>query len=218
MRQRSLAMRALAGAALLLAAAVVAETAAAKTIRMPEDAPVISFDIPDDWTVTPTPLGMDFAPPDKSALIVSGFIKRDRAALTKWQADATQRMKDFGIAFDTKAKKPIGGHAAAPTTLFSGAPSIGTPEQGPKAPTAFEDKAKAGAPLEELTGRPPPKGAKIPVNGLIIYGASDHGTPVDAELLDYALSSKQLFLMLQESGKTDERIGAIVDTVRRAEK
>ncbi len=213
MRHRSLVARALAGAALMFGSA-----AEAKTIRMPETAPVVTFDIPDDWTVTSTPLGLDLAPPDKSALIVSGFIKRDRAALTKWQQEATQRAKNFGVIFDPKAKKPIGGQMAAPTTLFSGAPSIGTPEQGPQAPTAFEDKTKAGAPLEELTGRAPPKGAKIPVNGLVIYGASYHGTPVDAELLNYALSPKQLFLMLQESGKTDERIGAIVDTVRRVEK
>ena len=213
MRHRSLVACALAGAALVLASA-----AEAKTIRMPESAPEVTFEIPDDWTVTPTPLGLDFAPPDKSALIVAGFIKRDRAAVTKWQGEATQRAKDFGIAFDPKAKKPTGGHPAAPTTLFSGAPSIGTPEQGPQAPTAFEDKAKAGAPLEELTGRAPPKGAKIPVNGLIIYGASYLGSPVDAELLNYALSPKQLFLMLQESGKTDDRIGTIVDTVRRVEK
>ena len=69
-----------------------------------------------------------------------------------------------------------------------------------------------------MTGRAPPKGAKIPVNGLIIYGASYLGTPVDAELLNYALSPKQLFLMLQESGKTDDRIGTIIDTVRRVDK
>ena len=213
MRHRTLVAYALAGMALGFAS-----TACAKTIRMPEDAPEVTFDVPDNWTVTPTPLGLDLAPPDKSALIVAGFIKRDRTALTKWQQQATQRMKDFGGAFDPAAKKPAGGHVAAPTTLFSGAPSIGTPEQGPQAPTAFEDKETAGAPLEELTGRAPPKGAKIPVNGLIIYGASYLGSPVDAELLNYALSPKQLFLMLQESGKTDDRIGTIIDTVRRVEK
>ena len=213
MRHRSLVARTLAGVALAAASA-----AGAKTIKMPEAAPQVTFDVPDDWTVTPTPLGLDLAPPDKSALIVSGFIKRDRAALTKWQKEATQRMKDFGVAFDPKAKKPIGGHVAAPATLFSGTPSLATPEQGPQAPTAFEDKDKAGSPLEDLTGRSPPKGAKIPVNGLIIYGASYLDTPVDAELLNYALSPKELFLMQQESGKSDERIGAIVDTVRRVEK
>lgn len=213
MRHRSLVARTLAGVAI-----VAASAAGAKTIKMPEAAPQVTFDVPDDWTVTPTPLGLDLAPPDKSALIVSGFIKRDRAALIKWQKEATQRMKDFGVAFDPKAKKPVGGHVAAPVTLFSGSPSLATPEQGPQAPTAFEDKDKAGSPLEDLTGRPPPKGAKIPVNGLIIYGASYLDTPVDAELLNYALSPKVLFLMQQESGKSDERIGAIVETVRRVEK
>ena len=189
-----------------------------KTIRMPENAPQVSFDVPDDWTVTPTPLGVELAPPDKSALVEVGFTKRDRAALTKWQQQATQRMQDFGVAFDPSAKKPAKLSPSAPTTLFSGAPSIGTPEQGPQAPTAFDDKASAGLPLEDLTGRAAPKGARMPVNGLVLYGAVYHGTPVDAELLNFALSPKQLFLMQQESGKTDERIGAIVDSVRRVEK
>ena len=202
----------LAGATLVFAIPV-----SAKTIKMPEGAPQVIFDVPDDWTVTPTPLGFDFAPPDKSALIVSGLIKRDRAALTKWQKDAAERMTQFGIAFDPHAKKPSAGAASA-ATLFSGAPMIGTPEQGPKATTAYEDKSKAGLSLEDLTGRAPPKGAKIPLNGLVIYGASYLGTPVDAELLNFALSPKELFLMQQESGKTDDRIAAIVDTVRRPEK
>lgn len=215
MRPRSRAARALlAGAAFGFAAA-----AWAKTVKMPEDAPKVTFDVPDDWVATSTPLGFDFAPPDKSALIVAGFVKRDRAALTKWQKDATERMKDFGVAFDPKAKKSISGKAvAAPSTLFSGAPTLSTPEQGPQAATAFDDKANAGLSLEQLTGRPAPKGAKLPVNGLIIYGASYLGTPVDAEFLDFDLSPKELFLMQQESGKVDARIGAIVDTVRRVEK
>ena len=71
MRHRSLVARTLAGVAL-----VAASAAGAKTIKMPEAAPQVTFDVPDDWTVTPTPLGLDLAPPDKSALIVSGFIKR----------------------------------------------------------------------------------------------------------------------------------------------
>ena len=213
MRLSSLIARVLLGASILSASA-----AGAKTIKMPENAPEVTFDIPDSWTVTPTPIGLDFAPPDKSALIVSGLVKRDRDALTKWQKDATQRMRDFGVAFDPKAKKPAGRPAPASTTLFSGAPSIGTPEQGPQAPTAYDDKARAGLPLEELTGRAPPKGAKLPVNGLVIYGASYLGTPVDAEFLNFELSPKQLFLMQQESGKVDDRIAGIVDTVRRVEK
>ena len=214
MRHRSLVALAL----LACTSLVFASAVDAKTIRMPEDAPQVSFDVPDDWTVTPTPLGLELAPPDKSALIESGFIKRDRAALTRWQQQATRRMQDFGVAFDPKAKKPVELSPAAPTTLFSGAPSIGTPEQGPQAPTAFDDKAAAGLPLEDLTGRAAPKGARIPVNGLVLYGAIYHGAPVDAELLNFALSPKQLFLMQQESGKTDERISAILDSVRRVEK
>ena len=214
MRHRSLVAFAL----LACTPLVFASAADAKTIKMPENTPQVSFDIPDDWTVTAMPLGLEIAPPDKSALIVSGFIKRDRSALMTWQQQATQRMQDFGVAFDPKAKKPVKLSASAPETLFSGAPSIGTPEQGPQAPTAFEDKAAAGLPLEDLTGRAAPKGARIPVNGLVIYGATYNGAPVDAELLNFALSPKQLFLMQQESGKTDERIGAIVDSVRRIEK
>ena len=197
---------------------VAAANASGKTVKVPDVAPQVVFDIPDEWTVTKTPLGFDLAPPDNSALIVSGLVKRDRASLTNWQKQATQRMADFGVAFDAKAKKPIGGFAtSASTSVFSGAPSIGTPEQGPQATTAFEDKSAAGLPLEELTGRAP-QGAKISFNGLIIYGASYKGTPVDAEFLNFALSPKELFLMQQESGKTDDRIAAIIDSVRRADK
>lgn len=219
MRNRSLTARALtAGATLVVAGLACAAPVCAKTIKMPEAAPQVIFEVPDDWTVTPTALGLNLAPPDKSALIVSGLIKRERTTLTKWQKDATQEMRQFGIAFDPKATKPAASKApAAPTTLFSGAPTIATPEQGPKAATAFEDKDKdkAGLSLEELTGRAPPKGAKIPVNGLVVYGASYLGTPVDVEFLNFALSTKELFLMQQESGKIDDRIAAIVDTVRR---
>lgn len=200
-----------------LVALGLAGAAGAKTVKMPEDAPKVTFDVPDDWTVTPTPLGLDLAPPDKSALIVAGFAKRDRPAMTKWQKDAARRMEDFGVAFDPKAKKPVGASVAA-STVFSGTPTLSTPEQGPQAATAFDDKANAGLSLEQLTGRPAPKGAKIPVNGLVIYGASYLGMPVDAEFLDFDLSPKELFLMQQESGKTDQRIGAIVDSVRRVEK
>ena len=214
MRHRSLFARALVAGATLVFAAV----ATAKTVKLPESTPQVMFDVPDDWTVTPTPLGVDLAPPDKSALIVSGLVRRDRAALTKWQKDATKRMLQAGVAFDPNAKKPDKAPIAAATNLFSGAPTIGTPEQGPQAATAFDDKANAGLPLEDLTGRAPPKGAKIPVNGLVIYGASYLGTPVDAEFLNFALSTKELFLMQQESGKTDDRIAAIVDTVRRPDK
>ena len=214
MRPRSLAARALVAATVLGFAA----GACAKTVSVPETSPKVTFEVPDDWTVTPTPIGLEIAPSDKSALIVVGLIKRDRAILTKWQKDATQAMKDFGVAFDPQAKKPVGGAKAAPQTLFSGAPTIGTPEQGPQAATAFEDKDKAGLSLEQLTGRPAPKGAKIPLNGLIIYGASYLGTPVDAEFIDFDLSPKELFLMQQESGKSDTRIAPIIDSVRRVEK
>ena len=191
----------------------------AKTVKLPEDAPQVMFDVPDDWTVTPTPLGLDVAPADKSALIVAGLTPRDRNALTKWQKEATARMVAFGVAFDPKATRPKTSSKSTPKaeapTLFSGAPSIGTPEQGPQAPTAFEDKEHAGLPLEALTGRPAPKGAKIPFNGLVIYGASYAGSPVDTEFLNFSLSPKELLLMQQESGKTDDRIAAIIGTVRR---
>ena len=214
MRHRSIVACAL----LAGAASAFATVSIAKTVRVPEAAPQVVFDVPDDWTVTPTPLGIDVAPPDRSALIVSGLVKRDRAALTKWQTDATERMRQFGVAFDPKATKSTNAARTAPASpLFSGTPSIATPEQGPRAVTAFEDKANAGLPLEDLTGRAPPKGAKIPVNGLVIYGASYLGTPVDAEFLNFALSPRELFLIQQESGKTDDRMSAIIDTVRRPE-
>lgn len=197
-----------------LAAVLFASPACAKTIKLPQDAPVVMFDVPDDWNATPTPTGVTLAPADKSAFIVAGLVKRDRKTLTEWQKDATRRMESFGIAFDPKVNRPS-KVAAAPTTLFSGAPSIGTPDQGPRAATAFDDKANAGLPLEDLAGRATPKGAKLRYNALVLYGASFNGTPVDAEFLNYALSAKELFLLQQESGKTDDRVGTIIDTVRR---
>ena len=75
MRHRSAAVCLLATGT-MLATVVGVASARAKTIKMPEGAPRVIFDVPDDWTVTATPLGVDIAPPDKSALIVSGLIKR----------------------------------------------------------------------------------------------------------------------------------------------
>lgn len=189
----------------------------AKTIKLPEGAPRVMFDVPDDWIVTSTPDGIVTNPPDKSAFIAAGLARRDRKTLLAWQKEATQRMEAFGIAFDPKIKQPE-KVAAAPTTLFSGAPSIGTPDQGPRAKTAFDDKVHAGLPLEDLAGRAAPAGVKLRYNALVLYGASYQGTPVDAEFLNYALSAKELFLLQQESGKTDERVGTIIETVRRPEK
>lgn len=198
-------------------AALYAQPALAKTIKLPETAPVVMFDVPDDWIATPTPSGIEVAPGDKSAFIVAGLVRRDRKALTAWQKDATKRMETFGIAFDPKVQQPA-KVATAATTLFSGAPSIGTPDQGPRAVTAFDDKPNSGLPLEDLAARATPKGTKLRYNALVLYGASVVGTPVDAEFLNYALSSNELFLLQQESGKTDERVGLIIETVRRAEK
>jgi hypothetical protein len=99
--------------------------------------------------------------------------------------------------------------------VFSGAPTLGVPDAASSASTALEDKAAAGPSLEQLAApRPAPSTGKLPFKALVLYGAILHGNPVDAEFLTYSLADDTVFLLQQESGPTDNRAVAIMNSVR----
>jgi len=61
-----------------------------------------------------------------------------------------------------------------------------------------------------------PTGPKIPFKAIVLYGALLKGQPVDAEFLTYALADDTVFLLQQESGPTDSRAVAVMNSVRPA--
>lgn len=101
-----------------------------------------------------------------------------------------------------------------PAPVFSGSPSIGTPSK-PNVTLAVRTDVPAGASLEEmavpgLKGRP----SKLPFHVGHFSNTTLHGQHVDVEIVDFGLSAKQLFLVLQASLSGDDRAAEIMKSVK----
>lgn len=185
--------------------------------------------MPDDWTVTPASDGLELRSPDKKVVIITGLAKPTKGDVSAWHKHATARMEALGVSFDPHAAAPAKPTATAaavpptiaagtePTSVFSGAPSLETPERAPDVTTATEDKAMSGLSLDQLTGKAPtPGGPHLHFRAVTLYGASYEGKPVDAQFLNFAVDKNTALLMQQESSPTDDRVGAVVDSIRLA--
>lgn len=206
-----------------------ASSVEAKLIKLPEGKPKVLFDVPDDWTVTPGSEGLELRSPDKKVIIIAGLEKPTKGELSAWHKRATARMEALGVSFDPHASakpkaaappavvSPMPGSGAESTSVFSGAPSLETPEHAPDVTTATEDKAMSGLSLDQLTGKAPtPGGPHLRFRAVTLYGASYDGKPVDAQFLNFAVDRNAALLMQQESSSTDDRVGAVVDSIRLA--
>ena len=69
---------------------------------------------------------------------------------------------------------------------------------------------------EQLFSPLPESAPKLPFKVIKIFGAALHGTPVDVQVINFAVGDKLAFLMQQESGEDDKRIVDIVNSVRPA--
>lgn len=200
----------------------------AKVVKVPDSKPKVELDVPDDWTVTTAASTVELRSPDKSDLIVLGLSKTGKSEVTAWQKQATQRMMELGVTFDPNARKPkpppvpnasaaLAPVAPAPATVFSGAPSLETPEHAPAVATSTEDKTGAASSFEPLTGKTPAAaGPQLHFHVVTLYGATLGGKPVDAQFFIFAVEKGSALLLQQESSPTDDRVGAIIGSVRHA--
>ena len=105
----------------------------------------------------------------------------------------------------------------APTTVFSGAPSIALPGKPPAVATAEDREPEPAFALEQFNATTLPKiGPRMTSKAAFLYGATLDGKPVDAQFFNFGLSKDAAFLLQQESTPTDNRAVDIVNSVRRA--
>lgn len=86
--------------------------AAAATVGFPKDKPKVTMQVPDDWTVQYTAIGLEIRSPQKDSILVGNLVKRARTTVDAWNKIATETMSADGISFD-KTYKPK-QQAAAP--------------------------------------------------------------------------------------------------------
>ena len=90
--------------------------ACAKEVRYPAAHPNFALDVPDDWSVAETPLGLELQPASKDALVVAAVTDGDRKSIDGWSRRALERMGTEGVVFDktgsAKAVKPNGAAGA----------------------------------------------------------------------------------------------------------
>ncbi len=227
---------------LLLAAALIAGPAplsavAARTIRYPEAKPMVLFEVPDDWAVTPADGGLQLASPDHTSIILAAMAKPGKADLAAFQKAAAQRMIEFGVAFDPHAEVPKASHSVTEKNRIT---ALLGPETQPKV-KAGELQPLSTMPSMALLGQAPEStiantsgietgdgktagkdgeggkaegGKPLHFASAVIYGATLGGKPVDVQFLNFGLSSEQSFLMQQESSGDDARAGTIIRSVR----
>lgn len=223
--------------ALLLVAAAVGP-AEAKVVRFPEANPVVTLDVPDGWTVSTSPIGLQLRSPEKDSLVVANYFKGNKAAAEAWPRQAGRTMEAAGITIDKTATDKTATNqgstnktaaAPAPPTsavglpgtprfsapgdhfTFSGAPSISA--AGGIVPSVGSNASTASmtfgkAALGSTAGN------KIPHKIVTFRGGRLDGKATDVQLYVFSLASNELFLIEQQSGATDRRAVDIVYSVK----
>lgn len=208
------------GAAALAALVCLGTSAEAAVINFPTSSPSVSLDVPDGWTVTYTPAGLEVRSPEKNSLIVANVVKRDERSVEAWAKEANKAMVAEGVTFDKNVKparilipQPKADRSFESVTSssgeafsFSGAPSI---------QPSYLTKGGSGTPGADasVTG----DGARSPLKPFKVvqtFGATAGRKPIDIELAMYALAHDQIFVIEQQSGQTDGRAVAIVRTLK----
>ena len=128
---------ALAAAATLQVATLSISPVRAKSVRYPAAQPEIALDVPDDWTVAETPLGLELQSPSKDALVIAGLTEGDRKSVDGWSRRALERMDGEGVVFDKSGTaKPTKPHVAGYDVAMPAAASATSPKPSDDKPTA----------------------------------------------------------------------------------
>ena len=125
----------------LLASSSFVATACATEVTIPKDHPKIKMQVPDDWTVTYSDLGVEIVAPEKNLVIVANLVPRKKAEANAWAITAEKRLEAFGVTFD-KAPKDNAPKDNAPKDT---APQPALATASPPKP---ETEAKAAAPVK----------------------------------------------------------------------
>lgn len=214
--------------AAVLAVAVLGASARAAEVKFPKTDPRISLEIPEGWTASYTPVGLELQSPEKNSLVVANVVKRDERSVEAWAKEAKERMVAGGIAFDKKAKPPRiltpgrKGDVDLSRSLqpsgeafsFSGAPSLKPKFSSEPSPNGNADANTSGAAPagpDSGTAASPMRPFKV----VQTFGATMDKKPVDLELAMYPLAKDTFFVIEQQSGPTDSRAAAIVKSFKR---
>jgi hypothetical protein len=194
----------------------------AEQVPFPKENPRVMLEVPKDWTVAYSDVGLELTAPEKTSFVVAGVVKRSRPTVDAWVKQAADKMKAFGLAFDPDAKPPTPPPQPKPTVAaieapsavkgdsftFSGAPSL---DAMPKvaAPT---DKATAPT-IDDVVNAAPRAGSpmpKIPFKVVQYAGGQLANKPVDVQLVLFNIGPSDDFLIEQTSDSSDPRAVSIV--------
>ncbi len=197
--------------------------AQAKIVKFPEHHPEVALDVPDNWSVSYTAVGLELRSPEKNSVIVANLFKHNKAAAEAWPKQAKQALTDAGVVTVEKAQKPAPAIAPSPSSLptlaapsgdrftFSGMPAA-------KMPGGLAPIDGTTAPLATVAPGAAPTGAssrnKIPHKIVNYQDANFDGKPTDVQLYIFSLTRDDLFLIEQQSGKSDNRAVDIVYSVQ----
>lgn len=224
-----------AGVGALLVAATCGG-ALAKEVQFPEAKPKVAMTVPDDWTVTYTPVGVEIEAPGGDSLVVANLLKHDMGTVDAWKAKVLAVMERHGVTVDTgggaakaatagSGKAPAAGqgpdlampgNAERPSFAFVGGPSLETPNL----PTGMQPLASTGAAAPSFAQ--PSAGAArhgaATVNGMQfksyrLEGGFFAGKPTDMQLVLFALPKDEFFAVEQQSASDDNRASAILNSV-----
>jgi hypothetical protein len=171
-------------AALLALILLQTEALRAKEIGLPPPGPVLSLDIPDDWTLESSDIGLEAASPEKNSYLFMKILKRPGDDPNQWVRAVKERLLAHGITFGTpgagpakeaKAEpgspathEPSGNRAAKPAApaqspVVSVLPALAAPvAPGPVAAAAPEISPPAAPPSATAAPTPPPVAASAP--------------------------------------------------------
>ena len=101
-----------------------------------------------------------------------------------------------------------------PVPVFTGAPSLATPGR-PNVKLAVRTDVPAGASIEEMAIPVPKSGPrKLPFKVGHFSHTTLDGEHIDVEIVNFTVSAKQLFLVLQASLSSDDRAAEIMRSVK----
>ena len=217
------------GLAAVLAAAAIVGPAQAKVVMFPETNPAVTLDVPDNWTVSTSPVGLQLRSPEKNSILVANFFKGDKAAAETWPKQAGKTLEEAGVTTDNTATSeahmapPAESSAEPPRSLppatppvgehftFSGTPSVVDPlgiVRAGRTKTFDADGTPGMVPAGSIVRN------KIPHRIVNYKGGRLDGKPTDVQLYVFSLAKNELFLIEQQSGGTDNRAVEIVYSVK----
>jgi hypothetical protein len=173
----------------------------------------VEFNQPGRASKEPKPAPLASAPPSAASATPSVAGKAPGIASTPAPLDRSAPTFTF---FDPgNAAAVPAAQNADPTPVFSGAPSLATPAK-PEVNLAVRTDVPAGADFTMMA--PPSTGSRPNIPFKVGHFANTMlaGAPIDVEIIDFGVSQKQLFLVLQASRRSDDRAAEILKSVKPA--